>query len=485
MKNFIKKIYTNKIVDKRTQVYYLIFIFCLSFIVRLLAFTDITLFSFSDFKIYYEIAFKLAEGGSLPIFHDNIMPSTLMHTGAFFITYLGSIDYWFFMNFIIAGFTIIILWFIVFNITRNCAVANITVLIVSVYPPYVFLSNIFYTQIILLFFSSVIIFSLIKALTVRKFAMTVLYLAISLLTLILSFFFKWELLYFYYFVGLFAIIIFIKGYRRDAYVAFLFAISAFIIIQLISILHPPINNYIKNGDNSLFFFGQTPYAGGEGMILKEYEEVYKKGLANFMRDHKDEYETYIDFKNAYQSKLIKEFMTQHPDQWIILQITKFFRTLGIKPEGLSYKLISTGKIKIPVVITSAILTLPFVLLFLASIIFFDASLIKKLSQSSIGLFMIMALCYYVIATIFYPHYQIRYRLPLEILFLCPVASAFIYNAFKKNVSYVSIIKKNLIIKLIVVFIFVSSWIYESYYMLVLNKERYFKNIETLDERKNQ
>jgi hypothetical protein len=179
--------------------------------------------------------------------------------------------------------------------------------------------------------------------------------------------------------------------------------------------------------------------------------------------------------------LIKEFILNHPLEWAGIQIKKFFRTFGIKPEGMSFRILVSGKVHIQKIIAGLLLTFPFLFIFICTIALFDWDVFKKLFTSYIGIFMLTLLVYYIIATIFYPHYQIRYRLPLEVFFLCPAAAAFIISAFTKGSTLKAAVKKHLKWKIVIIFIFIVAWIYEAYDIFYLNRDRYIKNADQYEQ----
>jgi hypothetical protein len=275
--------------------------------------------------------------------------------------------------------------------------------------------------------------------------------------------------------------LFFLKYKKQALISLLFGILTFIFLQLTIQFFEPIQTYLKNGENNLLFFGQTPYAGGEGMMLDSYREKYNQGLEEFKRLHEKEYENPVLLKNAYQSMLMKDFILNHPDEWAGLQTKKFFRTLGVKPEGMSFRLLVSGKLPLGKNIAGILLSAPFVLLFVCCIFLFDKRLIKKMFQSYTGIFIITVFVYYIIATIFYPHYQIRYRMPLEFFFLVPAASTFIISAVSKSNTIKAAIKKHLKWKIIVFIIFLCAWAYETYDIFYLNRDRYIKNADEYEQ----
>jgi len=233
--------------------------------------------------------------------------------------------------------------------------------------------------------------------------------------------------------------------------------------------------------NDVMFYGHTLYGGGEGVLLDEYTEKYISGLKEFISQHGNEYDDYLSAKNAYHRMLVKEFIINHPFQWTGLQAKKFLRTLGVKPEGISFRVLVSGKFGLNKILSGLLLTVPFVLTFLSCLFLFDWGIMKKLLGSSTGILMATAFIYYLMATIFYPHYQIRYRLPLEVLFLIPAAATFIVAAYSKGNTLMAVLRKHLVWKLIVFAIFVSAWAYEVYDIFYLNRDRYIINAEQYEK----
>jgi len=480
LKNKSAFYFGNKSLPERKQALYLAYIFAAAFALRLLIFYNTTVFAFSDFVIYYSGAFKVATGEVLPLFSQS-SPLIISFIGAWFIKNLGSINYWFYANILISSLSLPLLWAITKKITRHSGIANLSILILAFYPTFFVQPSIFYTQVVMIFIASGIILLLLTAYGTRNNLIASVCIILSSGLIVISMFFKWELLYFHIFIGVSSIYLFLLKYKRQALISLLFGILTFVFLQLTIQFFEPIQTYLKNGDNNLLFFGQTPYSGSEGIMLDSYREKYEQGLEEFKRLHESEYENQVMLKNAYQSMLIKDFILNHPHEWAGLQAKKFFRTLGVKPEGMSFRLLVSGKIPLGKNIAGILLSVPFVFLFLCCIFLFDKSLIKKLFQSYTGIFIITVFVYYIIATIFYPHYQIRYRMPLEFFFVCPAAAAFIISSLSGGNTLKQTIKKHLLIKVVVFIIFASAWVYETYDIFVLNKDRYIKNAEKYEE----
>ena len=481
---FLKKtsalLFTGKYIERKKQVLYLSFLFITAFFLRLLIFFNTTIFEFSDFVIYYNFVFYILNGENLPLF-NNFSPLVISHIGAWFIKYFCSLNYWFYSNIIISCVSILLLWLIVKKVTLHSGIANVTALFLIFYPAFAIQPSVFYTQIVMMFLASCIFILVLKSFETSSKIKIILYVVIGSCIQVLTLFFKWELLYLYIFIGFASVPLFFFKFRKQAYISLLFGLVALVFMQLTINFFPPVQTYIKNGTNGLLFFGQTYYGEGEGMMLDKYAGKYYKGLEKFKKQHKGEFENNLKEENAYRKMLIINFFLNHPDQWAALQIKKFFRTLGVKPEGVSFRVLVSGRLPINIYLAGILISTPYIILFLTCIRLFDWRLLKKLLGSYAGIFMAVLLVYYIIATIFYPHYQIRYRMPLEFFFLAPATAAFLISALTKGNSIKSVIKKHFKWKVIVFLIFLSAWAYEVYDITYLNSDRYIKNAEEFEK----
>lgn len=480
LKNTSGLLFTNKSLERKQQALYLTVIFMVAFILRLLIFFNTTIFSFSDFTIYYSGAFKIIKGEYVEVFSVK-GPLFISYAGAWFIRNFGSIDFWFYTNILLSSLSILPAWGIIKNITSHSGIANLSILLISVYPTFIIQPSVFYTQVGMIFFEAAIILLLLLAYRTPSYFLAVLYLLLSSSLIVISMFFKWELLYFNYFIGISSVYLFLLKYKRQALISVLFCLLSLVFLRAALHFYEPLQTYLENGSNKFFFYGQTLYGGGEGVMLENYKGIYNKGLEEFKTLHNNEFKNEIELTNAYNNMIIKDFIVNHPGQWAGLQVKKFFRTLGVKPEGVSFKLLVSGKMPLGKFSGGAVLSLPFVFLFLCCIFLFNWSIVKKLLESAQGLFIITVFVYFLIATIFYAHYQIRYRMPLEFFFIIPAASTFIITAVSKGNTIKTAIKKHLKWKIIVFVIFLCAWAYETYDIFYLNRDRYIKNAEKYEE----
>jgi hypothetical protein len=310
----ITEIFTNSSISQRKQTTFLISIFFFSFLLRLAIFANTNVFSFSDYRVYYTAAFDIASGQKLPAFTSTGGTLMISHTGAWIINNLGSLDYWFYINISISCLTILIVWIITKKITGHNGIANLTILFLTFYTPYAVQTSIFYTQIVMISLASCIIILLIYAFETTNIFYTIIYTVAASALLILTMLFKWELLYFYILIGISSVYLYILKYRKAAFVSLLFCLLSLALFQLTLRLYEPLQEYLIKGANDLMFFGQTPYGGGEGVMLDSYREPYKKGLEEFKSQHSSEYEDNVSLRNAYNIKLIKDFIFNHPFQ---------------------------------------------------------------------------------------------------------------------------------------------------------------------------
>jgi len=486
----IAKYFTTPSLSRKETLLFLGIVAVLAVIIRLLIFWNTTIFAFSDFASYYEAAFKIAEGQSPPGLGSR---TSLVNAyiAAWLIQHFGSINYWFYFNILISAASIVLIWNITKKVTHHTGNANLTAVFLTIYPTYAAVASVFYVQTTIIFIAALIINLLLLAYEDRSTLLTSICLVAASVLLVTSVLFKWELLYLYIFLGISSIPYFIFKYKKQAVISLIFSGMSFVLFQLILNSYEPMQKYMKYGPNILLFYGHTPYSGGEGVMLDEYREEYNRGFQEYKRTHAGELDSsgleQEELRNSYHRMLIKEFILNHPFQWAALQIKKFFRTFGIKPEGVSFRILVSGKVPMKGITAGAVLTLPFLFILVCVILLFDWHIFKKLFSSYVGIFMATLLTYYLIATIFYPHYQIRYRLPLDVFFLTPAAAAFLVSSVtgngvssersEKGKSLKAAIRKHLTWKIVVIFIFICAWVYEAYDIFYLNKERYIKNAE--------
>ncbi len=480
LKNTSALLFTSISLENKKQILYLAVIFVFAFILRLLIFFNTTIFAFSDFAIYYSGAFRIINGEEIGVFSYKA-PLFISFAGAWFIRNFGSIDFWFYTNILLSSLSLLLAWAIIKKITGHSGIANLSVLIIALYPTFVVQPSVYYTQVVMIFIESAIILILLLAYKTPSNILAAVYLLSASALVVLTMFFKWELLYFNFFIGISSVYFFLLKNKRQAVISVLFCLLSLASLRATIYFYEPIQTYLEHGSNKFFFYGQTLYGGGEGVMLENYRGIYDKGLEEFKMLHKNEYKDEIELTNAYNDMIVKDFIVNHPDQWAGLQVKKFFRTLGVKPEGVCFRLLVSGKMPVGKFFAGAVLSLPFVFLFLCCIFLFNWSIVKKLFKSAEGLFIITVFVYFLIATIFYAHYQIRYRMPLEFFFIIPAASTFIISAVSKGSTINGAIKKHLKWKIIVFIIFLCAWAYETYDIFYLNKDRYIKNAEEYEQ----
>jgi hypothetical protein len=164
----------------------------------------------------------------------------------------------------------------------------------------------------------------------------------------------------------------------------------------------------------------------------------------------------------------------------------------VVPETTSFKVLYTGLLKENLWVTSIVVVAPVALIIFLFILFFDPSTFVRRSLGRVGsstpstlqqtssryvfLFIYLTLfIYYIIATIFYGHYQERYRLPLMVVFIIPVLSYFLAT-FNKG----EFLKKtSLIFKGVVIVLFLAVWIFQTK-KAIGNKQRFENAIESIE-----
>jgi hypothetical protein len=464
-------LFSQRTIDNKSLTVYLTFIFFLAFSYRLFIFANIEVFAFSDFQSYYRAAFKIAEGTSYPL-KIGTFTFANAYLGAFFMKYFGSIDYWFYFNIFLAVTVILLQWSIVKKVTGHSGIANLTILFCSVYTVFAVIPSIFYTQIIMLFF--LILILILLAIAYERTNPVVTSVCLILISVIVpfSFLFKAELRFLYMLMLLTGIIQLLMRFRREALLSMATAFLILLSTNIAQGVFPVFHDYMHTrSPNEFVFFGHTPYGGGEGQMLPEYETQYAQGLEKFRKEHADEYKSEIWLENRYRKDLMRRYIKEHPFGWLKLQVKKFFRTFGIKPEGMSFRIIVGKMFMGHSLLAGAYLSLPFLIMFISLIFLADIDLLKRMLNAPYRIFLVLLFGYYIAATIFYGHFQTRYRLPLDIVFLTPTFASLLVIHIK-NIGLRKAIRKHLMVKIIIFSIFVSAWTYEFYDIFVLNRDRY-------------
>lgn len=447
----------------------------MNFIIRLVIYYNTTLFYFSDYSAYLRGIENIAKGGKQDLLIGNFL-FTISYIGYFAKYILGNIHYFFILNCILATLTSFIIYYLTVKITGNRLAGIITIIIHTLYTEFMVFSSVFYTPVLMIFLLSLFLLFIYLYLNSVKISGRILYLFLTILVYLFTFFFKPELKYFPLFLILFSLF-FIRSNRifffKVLSLSFLL-LTSYYLLHTSGAISQPKGNTISN---AFVFFGHTNYGGdgGEGSFVYPENKVrYEAALTEYCKTNNITPPTTIDY-NAFQNQEIKKFITQHPVKWIELQFTKFFRTFGVVPETTSFKVLYSGLLNENLWLTSIVVVAPVALIILLFIAFFNFSAIKLLFNRQHFLYIYCLLFfYYLIATVFYGQYQERYRLPLMVAFIIPALGYFISTFNKKEFLN----KTSMIIKGSVIVLFLTVWVFQAK-KAISNKQRFENAMESV------
>mgnify|MGYP005831219407 CR=1 FL=1 len=456
----------SKLIDKKPALI-LVYLLSLQLIFRLIIFFTTNTFAFTDWRVYLAGIEQIRNGENLPLF-SRAFAFLLSYIGYFFKYTLGNLDYFFILNSILGVLVSFVSFFIVKEITNNYRKALLVVALQTIYVEFLAFSSIFYTVIIMLLLVNLVIYLTIKFLKNDEKSKNVIISIFILAIVFATFFFKMELQYFGYLFFLYSLFL-VKNkslFLKIIFLAILTTLTTYLTGELKKSLNPS-----KTGTIDFIFFGHTFYGGkgGEGdFIFKEKRDLYDKKMKEYFDKNKINNPTSAD-TGRFQKNVILNFITTEPHMWFLLQARKFFFTFGIVPEGNSFTILYKGLFNRNFILSASIVVFPIVLIILLFIIAFKKESLKAIFNDKILLFLFLFLIYYLGATVFYGHYQERYRIPVVTMFILPFIAIFSDNLSIKNIFKD---KKSLLIKIIIVLLFVSAWSYQAYEALILSKDRY-------------
>ncbi len=470
-----------------------------NFILRLIVYYNTNLFYFGDFKAHLNVLEKIANGGAPPLNAGNFL-FAISYIGYFFKYILGNMDYFFWFNSLLGTSASVIISLLVFYITSNKMASFLTLLILTLYTEFIVFSSVFYTTVIMIFLLAVLVYILYKYYSSSKSSYALIFAVIAASIISSSYFFKQELLFLPIFFLVSSLLL-----RKDRLflkkTVILSAVlsTATIIFYTSGILTKKDNDILAN---DFIFFGHTDYGGdlGEGaFIYPENKARYDAALGQYCIDNNIKAISRTDI-NKFQEKEIIRFISHHPFRWVEVQATKFFRTYGVVPEGISFKILYTGLFRGNLWLTAIVTVAPVAIIILLFIIFFNLSSLGKLVISTDNpesgiktpltgyrlpisnnrrhyIYIHCTLfIYYLIATTFFGHYQERYRIPVMVVFIVPVLSYFLSSFDKKQFLN----RTSLITKSIIIVFFLTVWIFQARRALS-NEERLNNAIESAEK----
>ncbi len=466
---------------------YLLLILSINFVIRLIIFNNTTLFSFSDYGAYFNAVDKIGNGQQVKLRGGNFL-FAISYIGYFAKYILGNLNYFFWFNCLLGTLTTYNVSFFIIKISGKPTAGLITAILLTFYTEFMVFSSVFYTPVIMLFLLSLIILLLYYYFNTGSTIKEIFYLITLLGVYLLTFLFKPELKYLPVFV-IFSCIFLIrrKLILKKNLILSTVLLSGILLVKLSGIYDKEYNNNEVMA-NDFVFFGHTDYGGdgGEGsFVYKANEERYNKAWEEYVINNNLNNPTRAD-RNEFQMNEIKKFIMYQPLKWAELQLTKFFRTFGVIPETSSFKILYTGLMKNKLWLTSIVVVAPVAIILVLFIVYFNFQSLKNLfyflpvigaragitdsetdcraqltffrgsGKSGFIYIYLILFIYYIIATIFYGHYQERYRLPLMVVFIIPVLGYFIAS-FDKNKFFN---KTSLVIKTNIIILFLTIWIFQ-------------------------
>lgn len=505
----------------------------LNFLIRLVIYYNTNLFSFSDYSAYLGGIDNIDAGHNQYLLIGNFL-FAISYIGYFAREIMGSLDWFFIFNCLLGSGSGLIIYWLIVKITGLRAAGIIALIILTLYTEFMVFSSVFYTPVIMIFLLLLFLMMLWFFLTSPRKIVVVSSAAAIIVIFLLTFFFKPELK-FLPLLFLIAGITVIKQDRRFMIrllsLSFLLFTFSFLFGRS-GIITAPEGNTISN---AFVFFGHTGYGGdgGEGsFVYSGNRDRYEAAAGIYFAERGIINPNTADY-NAFQSSEIKKFITEHPVKWAGLQAKKFFRTFGVVPETNSFKVLYTGLLKGRLWLTSFVVVAPVAVIILLFIILFRLPVRKAqgsgltagasakaglrpgcrnliesraqgdpqgqvnerpqdcnpperlLSFSRAGtarpqdkttnLFVkvyVIMFFYYITASIFYGHYQERYRLPIMVVFIIPALGYFIATADRKELFK----RAGLYVKGVVLVLFLTVWVFQVR-NAAANRARYERAVE--------
>ena len=468
---------------------YLAIIILMNLVIRILIYDTTILLSFADYQSYFGAVDYIRDNGSIKLASGNSL-FAISYLGYYAKYLIGNISYFFWFQCLLGSLTTLIVSLLTIRISGNIQSGLITAIILTLYTEFMVFSSVFYTPVIMLFllsvFSGLIYYYLLSSSLQNR----LIYLTLILFVFLLTFLFKPELVFLPFFLMILALAIYKKKalFRKTLIVSAILLVGG-VIVKLFGIYDKKENEVLAN---DFIFFGHTDYGGdgGEGaFIYPDNKDRYDKAWQEYCVENNLKAPTLHD-RNRFQASEIKRFIFQQPIKWAGIQFTKFLRTFGVVPESTSFKILYTGLLKDRLWLTSIVVVAPVALIILLFIIFFNLSSLKKLFNTStfqssnsstlqltthhspltthrlpltgyrlpitanndfIYIYVVLFI-YYLIATIFFGHYQERYRIPVMVLFIIPMLGYFMATFNKMHFfNKVSLSIKGGILVLLLVF----------------------------------
>jgi hypothetical protein len=402
---------------------------------------------------------------------------TPSYIGYFFIKVFGSIHSYFIFQCLLGTITTYIVYRIVLLLSNSKNSGIFSIILMTIYVEHLLLSAVFYNQIYEVFFGSLFLLFSLQLLYEKKLLRIILLSVAVILSIYTSLLFRTTFLY-AFICFLILSIIFLK--KKD-YAAFYKFSPIVIILILLIFVFKPINKLREGTEKQgMAFWGHTMYGGlgGEnGFIFKKNEDLFNKKLKEYtLVNHIDSVTPSVIEK--FQNFEVKHFITKEPHKWVFLQFKKFFYTFGAVPSRDALLMITTGKIKLPWWIASAIVQFPFVLLVFLFILTMDLNFKDLLKKRDEKLLIYLVGVYLVCGICFYATYSERYRPVVFVLSIIPIIAINIKNLkilfFREN-------RSSLYIRMSLLILFILIWSYQTYEAMVIYADRYFGALDKINQ----
>lgn len=392
---------------------------------------------------------------------------------AYFINLVtgNGILYYFIFHIILSTITVFVIYKTIYFITKSKGKALIAVILIMFYLEYNLLGSIFYNQLYEIFFTSLLLFTLI-AYNDEKKIQNLIVLGLSiLLVLFASMFFRKTLFFIF---ALFILLLLFNFKNKLNLIKFsLLAILCFFIVMKLNPYKMFNSGYID--ESSTVFWGHTFYGGlgGEvGFIFPENEKRYNEKFKQYLIENNIDSSS-PGVSDQFKWSEVKSLILHEPHKWLFLQAKKTFYTFGSVPQKDGLLMLYQGKTKMPWMLSALILQLSYAIILIMFLLSVDINY-KNIFQDSHKRIIYLLGSYLFGGICIFSAYQERYRPVIFVCFFIPVI-AINFNKLKYILHKEN--RRELIIKLIIILILLAVWIYQAYEALYIYHDRYFKVVE--------
>lgn len=455
-----------------TSNYFIVILLMVHFLINIaIYFNTNTFYEISESGSNFDAYFSLING-------ENFLPISGYYflTPAFIALFIHNMTgngmfYYFVFQILLSTLTVFVIYEIVLRITKSRKQAIIGILLMLVCLEYHLLGSIFYNQIYEIFFVSLFLLLLLSLNDKSKVTNLVLIAFSILLVVFASMFFRKTLLL------SFSIFIFLLLFNFKNKPNLLKFSVLTILCFIIFIKYNPYKMYNSDyhDETSTLFWGHTLYGGlgGEtGFIFPENEKRYNEKFNQYLNTNKIDSVT-PDVIQQFRISEVKTFIINEPYKWLLLQARKVFYTFGSVPQKDGLLMLYKGKIRIPWFISALAIQLSFTVLLIMFLITIDLNYKDIINDKYkriiyiLGLYLIGGIC-------IFSAYQERYRVVVFVCFFIPVIAV---NMNKLRTILHKENRRELIIKLVIIFILFTVWIYQAYEALYIYHDRYFKVVQ--------